>query len=300
VGSFPSWGRWAEWNGKFRDDLRRFVKSDASHVGPLLTRLSGSPDLYRNAGRAPFHSINFVTSHDGLTLRDLVSYSRKHNERNGEKNKDGQDGNDSWNCGAEGETDDPRVRELRCRQARNLMALLLLSQGVPMLLGGDEMLRTQGGNNNAYSQDNATSWFDWTLLERNADFLRFASHLVRFRAAHPTLRRHRFFEDEPGAAVAAFFGPKGDRPDLGSESRSLALHLQGSPGQDDLFVIAHAHWEPQSFALPRLRSGRGWRLFLDTSLAPPRDVSAPGEEARLPRGASYAAGPRSVVVLVGR
>ena len=300
VGSFPSWGRWAEWNGTFRDDLRLFVKSDRGLVGALRTRLSGSPDLYRKGGRAPFHSINFVTSHDGFTLRDLVSYDRKHNERNGEKNKDGLDQNESWNCGAEGESDDPRLRDLRARQARNFMALLLLAQGAPMILGGDEILRTQGGNNNAYCQDNETSWFDWTLAERNADFLRFVSRLIRFRRAHPSLRRHLFFEDDPSGVAAAFHGPKGGDPDLSAESRSLGLHLRGGGGHDDLLVIAHAHWEPLAFSLPRLRPGRSWRLFLDTTQAPPRDIAEPGQEERLSKQASFLAGPRSVVVLVGR
>jgi glycogen operon protein len=217
VGRFPSWGRWAEWNGKFRDEVRRFVKSDAGLVGPLLTRLSGSPDLYRGGGRAPFHSINFLTSHDGFTLRDLVTYDRKHNAANGEKSKDGTDDNLSWNCGVEGETSDPAVRALRARQARNFVALLLLAQGVPMLLGGDELLRTQRGNNNAYCQDNDTSWFDWNLLRENADFFRFVARLIRFRRAHALLRRRTFFEDDPNGPSAAFHGPGGREPDLSPE-----------------------------------------------------------------------------------
>jgi glycogen operon protein len=299
VGSFPSWGRWAEWNGKFRDDVRRFVKSDEGMVGALLTRLSGSPDLYRRDGRAPWHSINFVTSHDGFTLRDLVGFDHKHNERNGEKSRDGLDLNLSWNCGVEGETTDPEVRALRARQARNFMTLLLLAQGVPMILGGDEMLRTQKGNNNAYCQDNDTSWFDWGLRQENADFFRFVTRLVRFRRAHPALRRHLFFEDA-GAGAAAFHGPKGGDPDPSPDSRSLGLHLRGGGGHDDLFLVAHAHWEPSAFALPRLRSGRTWRLFLDTAKSPPEDIAEPGEEAPLGRQSSYNLTPRSVAVLVGR
>jgi len=300
VGTFPAWGRWAEWNGKFRDDLRRFVKSDEGMVDALATRLSGSPDLYRPGGRAPFHSINFVTSHDGFTLRDLVSYDRKHNEANGEKNQDGSDGNLSWNCGAEGETSDPAVLALRARQARNFMALLLLAQGVPMILGGDEVLRTQRGNNNAYCQDNETSWFDWGLRERNADFFRFVKTLIRFRRSHPTLRRHIFFEDDRGGGAAAFHGPKGGPPDMAPESRSLGLHLGGGRGHDDLYVIAHAGWEPQVVALPRLRAGRSWRLVLDTAREPPADIADPGDEAPLARPSSCTVAARSVVVLVGR
>jgi glycogen operon protein len=300
VGVFPSWGRWAEWNGKFRDDLRRFVKSDEGMVGTLATRLSGSPDLYRPGGRAPFHSINFVTSHDGFTLKDLVSYDRKHNQANGEKNQDGFDANQSWNCGAEGETNEPEVLALRRRQVRNFMALLLLSQGVPMILGGDELLRTQGGNNNAYCQDNETSWLDWSLREQNADFFRFVRNLIRFRRSHPSLRRHLFFEDDPVGGAAAFHGPKGAEPDLSPTSRSLGLHLRGGRGHEDLYVIAHAGWEPASFALPKLRAGRSWRLFLDTAQAPPADIAEPGEEAPLSRASSYPVAPRSVVVMVGR
>ena len=300
VGRFPSWGRWAEWNGKFRDEMRRFVKSDAGFVGALLTRLSGSPDLYREGGRAPFHSINFLTSHDGFTLRDLVTYDRKRNALNGEKNKDGFDDNQSWNCGTEGETEDPQVRALRARQARNFMALLLLAQGVPMLLGGDEMLRTQRGNNNAYSQDNDTSWFDWSLLQGNASFFRFVSRLIAFRRTHPLLRRRTFFEDDPEGPAAAFHGPKGGVPDVSLESRSLGLHLHGGSGHDDIYLMVHAHWEPLTFALPKLRGGRSWRLFLDTSLKSPADIAEPGEESRLPRQTAYTLAPRSVVVVVGR
>ncbi|HVQ29956.1 MAG TPA: alpha-amylase family glycosyl hydrolase, partial [Vicinamibacteria bacterium] len=300
VGRFPSWGRWAEWNGKFRDEMRRFVKSDAGLTSALLTCLSGSPDLYRQGGRAPFHSINFLTSHDGFTLRDLVTYDRKHNLPNGEKNKDGFDDNQSWNCGAEGETSDPEVRALRARQARNFTALLFLAQGVPMLLGGDEMLRSQRGNNNAYCQDNDTSWFDWSLLRENAPFFRFVSHLIRFRRAHPLLRRRTFFEDDREGPAASFHGAKGGEPDLSLESRSLGLHLRGEAGHDDIYVMVHAHWEPQAFALPRLRGGRTWRLFLDTALEAPADIAEPGEEERLPRQASYGLAPRSVVVVVGR
>jgi glycogen operon protein len=229
-----------------------------------------------------------------------VSYNRKHNEANGELNRDGSDDNRSWNCGAEGATDDEGVLALRSRQARNLMALLLLSQGVPMILAGDEVRRTQGGNNNAYCQDNETSWLDWGLVERNADFLRFTSRLIRFRKAHPQLRRRLFFEDDPRGQAAVWLSPKGGPPDVGPESRTLGLHLLGEPGTPDLLLVAHAHWEKVVFSLPKLRPGRGWHVFLDTSLPPPLEVMEPGEEPRVGRGAEYTVGPRSVVVLVGR
>jgi glycogen operon protein len=190
VGTFPGGPRWSEWNGCYRDDVRRFWRGDPGMTSALATRLCGSDDLYRD--REPLHSINFVTCHDGFTLADLVSYDRKHNEANGEGNRDGTDANWSWNCGAEGPTDRPKVLALRQRQARNLIATLMVSQGVPMLLGGDEFLRTQRGNNNAWCQDNATSWVDWTLSERHADFLRFVRELIALRLRHPVLRRRTF------------------------------------------------------------------------------------------------------------
>jgi isoamylase len=206
VGGFPFGRRWSEWNGRYRDDVRRFWKGLHDSVGPLATRLTGSSDLYEWNSRLPRHSVNYVTCHDGFTLHDLVSYERKHNHANGEENRDGYDDNNSWNCGAEGETDDPQVLGLRRRQAKNLMATLLLSQGVPMLLAGDEFLRTQRGNNNAWCQDNEISWLDWSLRERNADFLRFVREFIHLRKRHSALRRKRFFRGEivkrrPGAAA---------------------------------------------------------------------------------------------------
>ena len=193
VGSFPFGRRWSEWNGRYRDDVRRFWRGDHGMIGYLATRLCGSADLYEWNNRLPRHSINFITCHDGFTLYDLVSYNQKHNDANGEDNRDGMNENHSWNCGAEGETDDPEIIGLRRRQAKNLMATLMLSQGVPMLLAGDEFLRTQKGNNNAWCQDNEISWVDWSLKERNADFLRFVRELIHLRRRHTALRRKRFF-----------------------------------------------------------------------------------------------------------
>jgi isoamylase len=299
VGRFPSWGRWAEWNGRFRDEVRRFVKSDPGMTGLLATRLAGSSDLYRSSHRAPFHSINLVTSHDGFALRDLVSYDEKHNEENGEGDADGQNDNLSWNCGEEGPSSDPEVNALRARQARNFLTLLLLSQGVPMILAGDEIGRTQHGNNNAYCQDNETSWLDWSLLETNADLFRFTARLIRFRRAHPSLRRRTFFEDEPEPAVA-WHGTRLGEPDWSDESRTLGMHLLGSNGDEPIYLFANAHWEPCPFELPRPGAGRRWRRFVDTTLGPPEDALEPGAEKALPSGRTYAAGPRSVVVLVAR
>ncbi len=300
VGSFPSWGRWAEWNGKFRDELRRFVKGDPGMVPFLATRLAGSSDLYRGSGRAPWHSVNFVTCHDGFTLRDLVSYNEKHNLENGEGNRDGHPENLSWNCGEEGESTNPEVVALRRRQIRNFLTLLLVSQGVPMLLGGDELFRTQRGNNNAYCQDNETSWIDWSLVERERDLFRFVKHLVRFRQAHGSLRRRTFFEDDPTGPAVAWHGFKLGKIDFGPESRALAMHLLARDGDDDIYLAANAHWEPHAFELPRLPRGKSWRRFVDTSHSAPEDVAEPGAEPPIPAQKTYPVGPRSTIVLVGR
>src|SRR5947199_7310209 len=193
VGRFPFGRRWSEWNGQYRDDVRRFWRGEQGLACTLATRLCGSADLYQASGRLPRHSVNFLTCHDGFTLWDLVSYNQKHNEANGESSRDGSDFNFSWNCGVEGPTDNPEVLGLRRRQAKNMLTTLLLSQGVPMLTAGDEFLRTQGGNNNAWCQDNEVSWVDWSLTGRNAEFLRFTRKLIALRKQHPALRRREFF-----------------------------------------------------------------------------------------------------------
>jgi glycogen operon protein len=275
------------------------VKSDPGLTRLLATRLSGSPDLYRVSDRAPWHSINFLTSHDGFTLADLVSYTEKHNWENGEGNIDGHPENLSWNCGEEGPSGRPEVGALRARQQRNFLALLFLSQGVPMLLAGDELGRTQRGNNNAYCQDNEISWLDWSLVSRNADLFRFTQRLIRFRKAHASLRRRSFFEDEVRPAVA-WHGTKPGKPDWTPESRSLAMQILPAPNDETIYVIAHAHWEPKAFELPRLPAGKSWRRFLDTSRPPGDDALEPGAEVPVTWDRSYAVGPRSVVVLVGR
>ncbi len=298
VGSFPSWGRWAEWNGRFRDELRRFVKSDPDLTRLLAERLAGSPDLYRGSERAPWHSINFVTSHDGFTLADLVSYNEKHNWENGEGNQDGHDENLSWNCGPEGPSEDPEVNALRQRQQRNFLALLLVSQGVPMLLGGDELGRTQRGNNNAYCQDNETSWLDWSLVETNAGLVRFVARLVRFRREHPSLRRRTFFEDEAEPPLV-WHGARLGKPDWDGPSRALGMHLTGADGDDPIYLFVNAHWLATDFELPRPRGVRSWRRFVDTSLPPGEDALDPGSEVPL-AGRTATAGPRSVVILVAR
>src|SRR5205823_2518013 len=217
VGNFPP--LWSEWNGKFRDSVRDFWRGQPGSLPDLGFRLTGSADLYETSGRRPYNSVNFVTVHDGFTLDDLVSYNEKHNEANGEDNEDGESYNRSWNCGVEGTTDDADVLELRGRQKRNLLATLFLSQGVPLLLGGDEIGRTQGGNNNAYCQDNEVSWFDWSLAEKNQQLVNFVAWLTELRRDHPVFRHRRWFRgasagdaipSDPAAVDIAWFSPTGD------------------------------------------------------------------------------------------
>ena len=299
VGSFPSWGRWAEWNGKFRDDVRRFVKSDPGMIPALATRLAGSADLYQGSGRAPYHSINFITSHDGFTLADLATYDRKHNEMNGERDKDGDNDNHSWNCGVEGPSRDPAVRKLRARQQRNLATLLLLSHGVPMILAGDEFGRTQQGNNNAYCQDSPVSWVDWRLKEQNADLFKFFSMLIEFRKRHSLFHRQTFSDD--GVSVS-WHGVQLGKPDWSWESRRLAMRLSG--GTDgvqfsDIYLIASADWEAANFELPTQKSPHRWYRFVDTMKAGD-EITQIGKEYPLTDQTTYKVGPRSTVVLVAK
>ena len=299
VGGFPFGWRWSEWNGRYRDDIRQFWRGDAGMVGPLATRLCGSADLYELSGRRPAHSINFVTCHDGFTLDDLVSYDGKHNHANGEESRDGSNENHSWNCGSEGPTDDPDVRGLRRRQARNILATLLLSQGVPMLLGGDEILRTQRGNNNAWCQDNDISWVDWTLAQKNADFLRFTRETIALRKRHPALRRRSFLR--PGDVI--WHGTEAYRPDFSAGSRTLAMVLDGrrtdrEPDHD--FYLAFNAWrDPITFTIPPAPQGKPWRRVIDTALASPLDIVPEEEGAVVPEWSRYALAPHSLLVLVG-
>jgi isoamylase len=287
VGNFPT--LWAEWNGVYRDTVRAFWKGDEGQVGSMGHRLTGSSDLYGRGGRRPYASINFVTAHDGFTLEDLVSYNDKHNEANGEDNRDGHDHNLSWNCGVEGPTDDAKILALRERQKRNLLATLLLSQGVPMLSGGDELGRTQRGNNNAYCQDSELSWHDWRLDGRRRALLDFTRRLIRLRRRHPVLRRRQFFY---GRAIYSdlkdltWFRPDGremteaDWQNPGT--RAFALRLGGDTldevdarGErivdDTLLVLVNGFWEPVGFVLPAHRSRVRWEPVLDTREAgPPR------------------------------
>jgi isoamylase len=301
VGTFPNWGRWAEWNGKFRDDIRRFVKSDPGMVPALALRFVGSPDLYFGNGRSPYHSINFITCHDGFSLADMVSYTTKHNEVNGEGGADGTDENYSWNCGEEGPSSSPEVNALRKRQMKNMAAILLLSQGVPMMLAGDEMGRTQQGNNNAYSQDNEISWLNWELLDRNGDMFRFFRRLIRLRNQCPTMRPRTFAEHGTGPwPTIVWHGVTRGQPDWSWDSRSLAMHWIGGLRGNDLFLIANAYWERLRFELPVASCGRTWFRLADTMLESPLDILDEGMEQRLSDQHAYHVGPRSVVVLLGR
>jgi isoamylase len=299
VGHFPG-HRWAEWNGRYRDDVRRFIKGDSGLVGSVAARVSGSPDLYEWSRHEPVNSINFIVAHDGFTLNDLVSYNIKRNHANGEGNRDGVDDNLSWNCGVEGPTDDPEVEALRERQIKNFAAILLVSQGVPMIGMGDEVRRTQGGNNNAYCQDNEISWFDWTLVEKHAGMLRYWQRMIAFRLRHPTIHRPRYFTGEVnarGMCDLSWHGCDGTTPNWGDpDARAVAFTLGGKGEDADLHVIMNMYWEPLSFVLPDLR-GRVWKRAADTALPSPDDIAEPGHEAPVTAG-SYQAGPRSVVILI--
>jgi isoamylase len=295
--------RWKEWNGQFRDDVRAFVRGDAGMVTRMADRLFGSPDLYGARPREPAQSINFVTCHDGYTLNDLVSYDRKHNEANLEGNRDGTDHNLSWNCGVEGETDDPQVEALRARQVRNLLAITVLSLGTPMLLMGDEVRRTQRGNNNAYCQDNETSWFDWSLPSRHAGLHRFVRGLIRLRFLRESVRQdHRLTLAElTQHAQVQLHGVRLGQPDHGHESRSLAVTASSLSGDLLMHFALNAWWEPLDFDLPPLpdwagASGTGWRRIIDTAQDSPDDLVEFAQAARVD-GATHRVAPRSVVVL---
>lgn len=300
VGSFPNWGRWAEWNGHFRDDVRRFVRGDSGMVGKLANRLAGSSDLYQ-FGRDPGHGINFVTSHDGFTLHDLVSYNDKHNWGNGEGNGDGDNNNLSWNCGAEGETDDLNITLLRERQIRNLTTLLLISRGVPMILAGDEMGRTQRGNNNSYCQDNEISWLNWQGLSENKDLYRFYRLLIAFRKSHDLLRHDSFTLKDGLGLQIDWHGHQLGQPDWGFESRSIAAHMFGQNGDgvaQNIYLIANSHWEAGTFQLPELNDKK-WHRFIDTSLPGEFAILESSNLENLAVQHQYLVEARTVVVLIG-
>ncbi len=282
VGSFGN-SRWAEWNGRFRDDVRAFWRGDGGTLGALATRLAGSSDLYHHSGRKPACSINFVTSHDGFTLNDLVSYKEKHNLANGEENRDGDNHNISDNYGVEGPTRKRSIAQVRSRQMKNMMATLMFSQGVPMLLSGDEGRRTQKGNNNAYCQDNDTNWFDWQQLEKNADMFRFTQGLIAFRKGQPTIRRTGFLTGQvvPGRVVpdVAWFAADGSPLDWGQGVLSMMVYIAAPPRIEDpnrigrdVLMLFNSTTSPREFKLPPVMSHLTWGLFVDTAAEPPADI----------------------------
>jgi glycogen operon protein len=286
VGNFPP--LWSEWNGQYRDTVRDYWRGEPETLSVMASRLTGSSDLYETSGRRPFASVNFVTAHDGFTLRDLVSYNEKHNEANGEENRDGEGHNRSWNCGVEGPTDDLEVNRLRARQQRNFLATVLLSQGIPMLLGGDEIGRTQSGNNNAYCQDNEISWFDWESMD--GDLLEFARRLIAIRRQHYIFRRRRWFQGRSlrGGGVADIVWHRPDGSTMTDDdwqsgfAKSLGVFLSGqnipSRGRhgehhedDDFYLVLNAHHDAVTFRLPTGGRVRGWRRIVDTNDAVPQD-----------------------------
>ncbi|GHU60518.1 glycogen operon protein GlgX homolog [Spirochaetia bacterium] len=310
VGWFPG-GRWAEWNDRYRDEVRRYWRGDPHHVRHLATRLSGSSDLYLRDGRKPFHSINFLTSHDGFTLRDLVCYKNKHNEENGEENRDGGDNNSSSNYGVEGPAKDSGIEELRERQLKNFIATLMISIGTPMLLGGDEFARTQGGNNNAYCQDNEISWYDWTLLEKNRGLFRFVKEMIAFRLRHHGFMRPEFYTGRDGnyngIPDILWFDEKGEAPDWEKTDPCLALRMDGSRADiladrddNDFFIMFNAGAKQVKCKVCEPLSGKKWYLAVDTSLPSPEDILSPGRERPLPDQDEYFMQGRSMVILLSK
>ena len=299
VGSFVG-HRWAEWNGPFRDDIRRFVKSDANMTRQLAARITGSPDLYREPDRQAQRSINFITCHDGFTLHDLVSYNHKHNAANLENNQDGTNNNYSWNCGEEGESNDAQVNAQRRQQMKNLLTLLFISQGTPMLLMGDEIGRTQKGNNNAYCQNNEISWFDWNLLDENGDLLRFVRGMIQFNHSHQLFQQRRFWTEPDGTQPPrlTWHGVRLQEPDWAHDSRTLAFSLHDEVSGENLHIMLNAYWEALTFELPPLPADKQWHRVIDTALASPDDYCEP-KEAPIIEEETYAVAGRSSVVLVG-
>jgi glycogen operon protein len=309
VGSFPAYGRWAEWNGKYRDAVRKFVKGDSGLIGEIAQRVQGSPDLY--ASRGPTASVNFITAHDGFTLMDLVSYNEKHNWDNGENNNDGANDNESWNCGWEGPTDNPEINALRHRQIKNFLAIMMTSQGIPMILMGDEVGRTQNGNNNTYCHDNELNWLDWGLLEQNADLLHFFSNVIAFRKAHPVLRSRDFYTHTDylgkGLPDMSFHGTQPWQPDwLNSNTHTLAFMLCGDyakggrQSDDHIYVAMNMYWDSVWFTLPTLPNGARWHVAANTGVASPEDSWGVGSEPELSDQENILVGGRSVIILVGR
>ena len=291
LGKFPVWGRWAELNGVYREDVRRFMRGEPNS-GAVAKRICGSLDIYGDSSRHPYHSVNFVTCHDGFTLNDLVSYGQKNNWANGESNRDGFGGEFSYNCSAEGPSGDPGVQATRQRQMRNFLTMLFASQGLPLFLYGDEFARTQKGNNNAYCQDNDLSWVDWTLAEKNAGLLRFTRMIIALRRQYFAMSREQFCNR------VSWHGTRLGSPDWSGESRTLAFQMHGWHTQPDFYVMFNAYWENRTFALPPSGGQWRWRRILDTNLAPPDDIVEEKDAVPLRPANHYVCFARSAVILV--
>lgn len=301
IGYFPGY-RWAEWNGRYRDDIRRFVKGDPGMIGAVAARLAGSADIYQASGHLPINSVNFVTCHDGFTLNDLVSYNDKHNEANGEGNRDGANDNNSWNCGWEGETNDLAIEALRERQIKNFAAILMMSRGVPMLVAGDEVRRTQKGNNNAYCQNNDVSWFDWYLVDKHSTLFRFWKMIIAARPQFRAGRPGRFFKgevNERGLPDVAWHGTQLNNPGWNDpNARCLAYTLGGFEGQSDVHAMLNMYWDALDFEVP-IVPGRRWYRLLDTARPSPDDTVETNRQVPIESDRVQVEG-RSVVVLLSR
>ena len=300
VGSFIG-EKWSEWNGHYRDDIRKFVKGEKGIVKKLASRILGSPDIYPDPDREPNRSINFITCHDGFTMNDLVSYNDKHNEANNEQNRDGSSFNDSWNCGIEGPSDNPKIDALRLRQIKNFFTVLFISQGTPMVLMGDEIRRSQSGNNNAYCQDNDISWMDWNLLVPNSDIHAFVKSLISFRKDKEIFKLEKILSTKEvvGDPHLIWHGTKPYSGDWNSYSRSLAFSLTYPEYDEYLYVIMNSYWKGLSFELPKLKNSKKWHPFIDTSMLYPNDFKDPEKSQGLKRNI-YKAAPKSVVVFWGK
>lgn len=305
LGGFPAGenNRWSEWNGRFRDDMRRFIRGDENVATAAATRFAGSSDCYNHSGRSPLASINFITAHDGFTLNDLVSYNYKHNEENGEENRDGSDDNLSYNHGFEGESSNPKIEKLRLSKIKNFLLYLFTSQGVPMLLAGDEMRRTQKGNNNAYCQDNELSWIDWTLVEKNETLVRFTSRLIELRKKNEVFRRKEFFKDgydKSENPEIAWYDVNAKNPDWNKQSRFLACKLNGKDSEADFYIATNMDRYDLTLILPNLAGGKKWYRVADTSFESPEDITDSGSEELLREQKRYVLVAGSSILLMSK
>ena len=306
VGSFPSWGRWAEWNGEYRDSIRKFIKGNGDVAGEIVQRIEGSPDIYGDRG--PTASINFITCHDGFTLKDLVSYNNKHNKANGENNLDGTTNNNSWNCGEEGPTDNSQVQQLRIKQIKNAITLLMLSRGIPMILSGDEFANTQFGNNNAYCQDNEISWLNWDLLEENQEIFNYFKSIIEFRKEHPVLTTDHYDTDynQTGYPEISWHGLELWDFDPSESTLTMAV-LFASPAvkydtDNDQFIYAaiNMHWEMHGFELPNLPEGKKWHIVANTGIEFPEDIWEADKQPEVDNQNEVLVSSRSIILLVAK